>query len=76
MRGIITAIRADKGFGFLRGTNDGLDRFFNRSNEPVFNSLQEGTEVEFEPYALPPPASDQPRKQGNNLRARNIRVVS
>lgn len=79
MRGIITAIRLDKGFGFLRGVDDGQDRFFNRSNVESFGSLEEGAEVDFEPYSLPPPASDQPRdpsKQHNNLRARKIRVRS
>lgn len=83
MKGIITAVRKDSGFGFLRG-EDGQDRFFNSHNVTGgcgfahFQELEEGQEAEFEPYALPPRAPDQPQQAGkkehNNLRARKVRV--
>jgi hypothetical protein len=84
MRGIITSIRLDRGYGFLRGTEDGLDRFFKRtniaSNSPVsFDDLEEGLEVSFEPYTLPQRATDggpEPKPGNNNLRARQVRVIA
>lgn len=80
MKGVITRVVREKGFGFLRGVDDGLDRYFQSHNvhsdsTVLFRDLEDGQEVEFEPYSLPPPASDQPSaKVHNNLRARKVRA--
>lgn len=83
MQGIITAIRVEKRFGFIRG-DDGQDRFFHhgsldRTRHTPFQHLEEGMRVEFESYALTEPASPRPSdptKQHNNLRARRVVVLS
>lgn len=50
MTGKIARVIVDKGFGFLRGDADGVERFFHRSavwGSP-FETLREGQPVEFE----------------------------
>lgn len=68
MKGTITAVKRAKGFGFIRDEKND-DRFFHANGVlgTPFDSLQEGTPVEFEPY--------QQDGKDNGLRARSIRVV-
>lgn len=60
------AARKGSGFGFITD-EAGADRFFPHSNVEGsnFDDLQEGLEVEFEPYEEP----------GRGLRARRVRVA-
>ncbi len=66
MKGTITAIKRQKGFGIIRG-EDGRDRFFHANGVvgTTFDQLQEGTKVTFEPY-------EQTGGKDNGLRARQI----
>ena len=50
MTGIIKRVRADKGFGFLRGDDEAHDRFFHVSALRGIDiaTLAEGTRVQFE----------------------------
>jgi cold shock CspA family protein len=78
MKGRITSIKRAKpgvkftkgcgsGFGFIKD-EAGVDRFFPNGNVTgcSFDELQEGLDVEFEPYNEP----------GKGERARNVRVTS
>lgn len=49
-RGTIKKLVADKGFGFIAGSDRGKDLFFHVSalKEATFESLYEGQNVEFE----------------------------
>lgn len=48
-RGTIRRLMLEKGFGFVRDSQDGLDHFFHRSAVLVpFETLHEGQEVEFD----------------------------
>ena len=49
MKGTITRVVRDRGFGFIRST-DGQEVFFHRNGlqQMDFDSLQEGSTVEFE----------------------------
>jgi CspA family cold shock protein len=62
MTGQIKLLTREKGFGFIRGT-DNNDYFFHRSGliGIEFDTLQEGDEVEF-----------QPSKGPKGLRAENV----
>jgi CspA family cold shock protein len=66
-RGTVTRLVRDRGFGFIR-TQDGSEIFFHHSTLPsgVFDTLQEGQEVEFQ-------AETDPRGRGE--RARDVRLV-
>ena len=66
-RGPIVRMIRDRGFGFIRAEN-GTEIFFHHSTLPrgVFDSLQEGREVEFD-------IQDDPRGRGE--RAANVRLV-
>jgi CspA family cold shock protein len=47
MDGVIKKLMADKGFGFIRGT-DGVERFFHRQDcESPFEEMEEGRSVTF-----------------------------
>jgi cold shock CspA family protein len=51
MEGVITRLVIEKGFGFVRGSADGRERFFHRSAMPpgfAFDLLHEGAVVRFE----------------------------
>jgi len=50
MKGVVTRIFPDKGYGFIRG-EDGYQRFFHAHFvfNKMFDTLYEGTEVEFVP---------------------------
>lgn len=74
MKGRITSINLDKGYGFLRG-EDGLSRFFlAKSVRPVgdFDLLKETQIVEFEPFAL----DTIDTTKSNGLRAKDIKRVA
>jgi CspA family cold shock protein len=45
--GVIKRMVTDKGFGFVRDDQTGLEYFFHRSGAANFDALQEGTAVEF-----------------------------
>ena len=66
-RGPIIRIVRDRGFGFVR-TENGSEIFFHHSTLPpgVFDTLQEGQEIEFE-------VQNDPRGRGQ--RAANVRLV-
>ncbi len=66
-RGTVTRLVRDRGFGFIR-TQDGSEIFFHHSTLPggVFDTLQEGQELEFEAEADP---------RGRGQRARDVRLV-
>ena len=71
--GRIAAIRADKGFGFIKdapGQSGGNDLFFHRSAvvDGNFEDLREGQEVSYRTEADPRDAS--------RFRATDVRVVS
>lgn len=65
MTGTITAIKREKGFGFIKDS-EGASRFFhaNHLEDADFKDLQEGQTVEFEPYI----------EEGKGARARQIKV--
>lgn len=50
MRGVIKTLNKDKGFGFIRGT-DNLEYFFHRTavKNGDFEGLEKNQSVEFEP---------------------------
>lgn len=50
-RGTILRLVFDRGFGFIRGTESGLDFFFHRTSleNCELEDLSPGTEVSFEP---------------------------
>jgi CspA family cold shock protein len=66
-RGPIIRIVRDRGFGFVR-TETGSEIFFHHSTLPpgVFDTLQEGQEIEFE-------VQNDPRGRGQ--RAANVRLA-
>lgn len=65
MKGRITTIKRNKGFGFIRD-EAGTDRFFHANSvETPFEQLQEGLDVTFEPYD----------EEGRGQRARRVRVA-
>lgn len=69
MRGEITKMHRDRGFGFIRG-EDGLSRFFLAQKvipQIEFDQLLEGNKVTFEP--------DNTGTKGNGLRAQTVRRV-
>jgi CspA family cold shock protein len=65
--GTVARLVRNRGFGFVR-TGDGREVFFHSSALPagVFDSLQEGQEVEFE---------TEPDPRGRGERARDVRLV-
>lgn len=67
MKGTITAIKRTKGFGFILD-EENRSRFFHANGVAggAFETLQEGTDVEFEPY-------QQTGAKDNGLRARNVK---
>ena len=70
MKGYVTEVKLDKGFGFVRGT-DGISRFAHASQflpRSWFDLAKEGDRVEFES------APGRPGK-GSELRAINIRQL-
>ena len=80
MKGRITNIKRQKGFGFIQGA-DGIDRFFHingqLAGDTPFDQLQEGVAVEFEPYEeTVHPVSKEPLAPGKGLRARRVRVTA
>lgn len=68
--GSITRIVRDRGFGFIQPADGSDEVFFHTSavEQPSFDELQEGQQVEFESGADP--------KQPNRTRASNVRLVS
>lgn len=48
MDGVVMKLFSDKGFGFLRGTDD-QEYFFHRSEVPAYNDLREAMRVSFTP---------------------------
>jgi CspA family cold shock protein len=50
MQGTIKRVIRDRGFGFIRSSQDGTEVFFHRSSlqQLEFDSLKEGQAVEFE----------------------------
>lgn len=48
MKGVMTKVFRDKGFGFVRG-EDGVSRFVHAKKVQIgmFDTLSEGTEIEF-----------------------------
>lgn len=71
MKGTITRILPNKGYGFVRG-EDGISRFMHASSvEPrqAFDTMHEGQPVEFEP------SEGGPLDKGNGLRAEKVRVT-
>ena len=46
-RGVVKRLLADKGFGFIREDRTGVEYFFHRSSIADFNSVKEGTAVQF-----------------------------
>lgn len=75
MTGTIISLRREKGYGFLRGT-DNLSRFFHASDvRPLeaFDFMHDGQPVEFIPVgSLGAPAS----QKGNGYRATDVRPVN
>lgn len=47
MKGTVKTLKAEKGFGFIRGKN-GKDYFFHKKETEIFDSMIEGQDVEFE----------------------------
>lgn len=71
MKGTITRMLPNKGYGFVRG-EDGLSRFMHASvvvPRAAFDTLREGQSVEFDP------SEEGPLDKGNGLRAENVRPV-
>lgn len=71
MTGVIINILLNKGFGFIRGTEDGQSRFFHVSNvKPItaFESMHVGMQVEFTPFMTD-------NGKGNGFRALEVRPV-
>lgn len=67
LTGVITSIKKDRGFGFIR-TDDHVDRFFHANGcITPFETLQEGQRATFEPFTLP-------GARGEGLRARRVYV--
>ena len=66
-RGTVARLVRDRGFGFVR-TQDGTEIFFHRSALPngLFDTLQEGQELEFETEADP---------RGRGERARDVKLA-
>lgn len=67
MVGEIVRLVGDKGFGFIRGDADGVERFFHRSALDLgmqFHDLREGQRVEFD---------EEPGQKGP--RAGNVRAA-
>jgi cold shock CspA family protein len=74
MRGVITKIFPNQGYGFVRG-EDGHLRFMHANDVvPVraFDTMHEGMPVEFKPIDI----GEQTRGKGNGLRAIEIRAVA
>ena len=72
MKGVLTRLFLNKGFGFVRG-EDGISRFMHASSvEPrtAFDTMHEGQAVEFEPN------DNGPLDKGNGLRAEKVRVFA
>ena len=65
--GTVARLVRDRGFGFVR-TADGAEVFFHSSALPagLFDSLQEGQQLEFETETDP---------RGRGQRARDVRLV-
>lgn len=77
MRGTVTTVKRDKGFGFLIDEG-GQERFFHANGLAVpstFPQLKEGLTVDFEPYEDRVSRRRQQGDRDNGLRARNIQVV-
>jgi cold shock CspA family protein len=68
VKGRITAIKRAKFFGFIRD-EQGVDRFFHANAcDTLFDQLQEGLDVTFEPY-------DEPGRGTKGHRARRVKVT-
>ncbi len=52
MDGVVARLVRDKGFGFIRGNADGVERFFHRSsvrpNATAYDEMTEGDAVTFD----------------------------
>lgn len=75
MKGVVTKVFYNKGFGFVKG-DDGVSRFFHASfviPEVAFDTLAVGTEVTFEPQQIEPGNSDS--EKGNGARAIDVKKV-
>lgn len=73
MTGVITQVRLNKGFAFVRGTEDRQSRFiYAKDVEPVsdFDTLHEGQAVTFEPSGT---LNTDPKAKNNGLRAIKVR---
>lgn len=73
MIGVITRVRLNQGYAFVRGVEDGLPRFFNAKDViPVsaFDRMHEGQQVTFDPCGE---LDSRPDAKNNGLRAANVR---
>ena len=50
-RGTVVRLIVDRGFGFIRGEDDGYEYCFHRSSAPDFDALEIGMRVTFRPQA-------------------------
>jgi CspA family cold shock protein len=68
-QGTIRSIRSDRGFGFITPDDGADDIFFHNSavTGRVFDQLQEGQRVEFDPGTDP--------RDARRTRATNVRLV-
>ena len=68
--GSITRIVRDRGFGFIKTSDSNEEVFFHSTSvdDPTFDELSEGQEVEFDVEADP--------KQPNRSRAAHVRLSS
>jgi cold shock CspA family protein len=73
MKGVVTRIFPNNGYGFVRD-DDGFLRFFHANDfKPIraFDTLREGQGLEFDPLDL----GESPTGKDNGLRAVNIHVL-
>ncbi len=74
MIGVVTKVRLNKGYAFLRGT-DRMSRFiYSRDMEPVsdFDTLHEGQQVTFVPQGK---LNENPKAKNNGLRAVKVQIA-
>ena len=69
MKGTITDVKADKGFGFVKDADSGVDYFFHKTSmadrSHPFESLRVGDRLEFDECA----------ESSRGPRAENVRLV-
>jgi cold shock CspA family protein len=67
MTGVIIKVIPNKGYGFIRGTEDKLVRFMHHSEAEDFDSMREGLGVSFVPVKR------KPTKYNNGLSAIEVK---